>query len=54
MLWLPTCKMADRRVRAAGFFFNAVRHTVTDRILTTYEAGMPRPDLEALEREAGR
>lgn len=43
-----------RHVHGCGRFFNAVRHTVTDRILMTYEAGMPRPDLEALEREAGR
>ena len=43
-----------RHVHGCGRFFNAVRHTVTDRILITYEAGMPRPDLDALEREAGR
>ena len=27
-----------------GRFFNAVRHTVSDRILMTYKAGEPRPD----------
>ena len=29
-------------------FFNAVRDTVSDRFLTTYKAGEPRPDLAAL------
>jgi sarcosine oxidase, subunit delta len=33
-----------RHVHGCGRFFNAVRHTVTDRILTTYKAGEPRPD----------
>ena len=28
---------------AAGDFFNAVRHTVSDRFLATYKVGEPRP-----------
>ena len=43
-----------RHVHGCGRFFSAIRHTVTDRILMTYEAGKPRPDLEALERKAIR
>lgn len=35
-----------------GRFFNAVRHTETDRLIATYLAGTPRPDLERLQREA--
>ncbi len=37
-----------RHIHGCGRFFNCVRHTVTDRILTTYAAGAPRPDLGAL------
>jgi sarcosine oxidase subunit delta len=29
-------------------YFNAVRHTVSDRIIATYKAGEPRPDGAAL------
>jgi sarcosine oxidase subunit delta len=29
-------------------YFNAVRHTVSDRIIATYKAGEPQPDGEAL------
>ncbi len=29
-------------------YFNAVRHTVSDRIVATYKAGEPRPDGDAL------
>ena len=36
-----------RHVHGCGRFFNAVRHTVTDKILATYKAGEPRPDLAA-------
>lgn len=38
-----------------GRFFNAVRHTVSDRIALTYKAGAPRPDLSeiALRTETG-
>ena len=37
-----------RHIHGCGRFFNAVRHTVSDRILTTYKAGEPRPDVAAL------
>ena len=40
-----------RHLHGCGRFFNAVRHTVTDRILVTYEVGKPKPDLPALARE---
>jgi sarcosine oxidase subunit delta len=36
-----------RHVHGCGRFFNALRHTVTDRILATYPAGTPRPDITA-------
>lgn len=32
-----------RHAHGCGRFFNAVRDTVSDRILTTYKAGEPRP-----------
>ena len=36
-----------RHQHGCGRFFNAVRDTVTDKFLTTYKAGDPRPtDLE--------
>jgi len=34
-----------RHVHGCSRFFNAVRDTVSDRFLTTYRAGEPRPDL---------
>jgi len=37
-----------RHLHGCGRFFNAVRDTVSDRFLTTYPAGAPRPDLAAL------
>ncbi|MDQ0475104.1 sarcosine oxidase subunit delta [Labrys wisconsinensis] len=37
-----------RHVHGCARFFNAVRHTVTDRFVTTYKVGAPRPDLAAL------
>lgn len=36
-----------RHVHGCGRFFNAVRDTVSDRFLATYEAGAPAPDLDA-------
>ncbi len=36
-----------RHTHGCGRFFNALRHTVTDRILATYPAGTPRPDITA-------
>ncbi|WP_226628529.1 sarcosine oxidase subunit delta [Alloyangia pacifica] len=38
-----------RHLHGCGRFFNAVRNTITDKFLTTYEAGAPRPDLAALK-----
>ncbi|WP_406854147.1 sarcosine oxidase subunit delta [Alsobacter sp. KACC 23698] len=43
-----------RHASGCGRFFNAVRHTVSDKILTTYKPSDPRPDLEELARETGR
>jgi len=40
-----------RHVSGCGRFFNAVRHTVTDKFVTTYEVDDPRPDLAALVAE---
>ena len=40
-----------RHVHGCARFFNAVRDTATDRILLTYAAGEPRPELEALARK---
>ncbi len=37
-----------RHVHGCGRFFNAARHTVTDRILVTYKAGEKRPDPSSL------
>lgn len=37
-----------RHFHGCGRFFNAVRDTVSDKFLTTYKAGAPRPGLENL------
>lgn len=37
-----------RHLHGCGRFFNAVRDTVSDRFLTTYKAGAPRPELSEL------
>lgn len=37
-----------RHMHGCGRFFNAVRDTVSDRFLTTYKAGAPRPSLSIL------
>ena len=34
-----------RHVHGCGRFFNAARHSVTDKFLATYKAGEPRPDI---------
>ncbi|WP_421857181.1 sarcosine oxidase subunit delta [Oricola sp.] len=34
-----------RHVHGCGRFFNVVRDTVTDKILMTYKAGEPKPEL---------
>jgi sarcosine oxidase subunit delta len=36
-----------RHIHGCGRFFNAARDTVSDRFLTTYKAGEPKPDLDA-------
>ncbi|WBU56053.1 sarcosine oxidase subunit delta [Paracoccus sediminicola] len=41
-----------RHFHGCGRFFNAVRDTVSDRFLTTYKAGEPRPDLPEPEDRA--
>ena len=42
-----------RHFAGCGRFFNCVRDTVSDRILMTYPAGSPKPDLAALARGEG-
>jgi sarcosine oxidase subunit delta len=32
-----------RHIHGCGRFFNAVRDTVSDKFVTTYKAGLPRP-----------
>ncbi|MBO0344198.1 sarcosine oxidase subunit delta [Roseibium sp. CAU 1637] len=41
-----------RHFHGCGRFFNAVRDTVTDRFLTVYKAGEPKPDLAKLLEDA--
>jgi sarcosine oxidase subunit delta len=36
-----------RHAHGCARFFNAVRDTVSDRFLATYEAGQPKPDLSS-------
>jgi len=38
-----------RHSMGCGRFFNAVRHTVTDKFLKTYKAGQPRPSDKEIE-----
>ncbi|MFP5340359.1 MAG: sarcosine oxidase subunit delta [Gammaproteobacteria bacterium] len=38
-----------RHIHGCGRFFNAIRDTVSDKFVTTYKAGQPRPDLNATE-----
>jgi sarcosine oxidase subunit delta len=40
-----------RHQHGCGRFFNAVRNTVTDKFVTTYRAGDPRP-VDLFERKA--
>jgi sarcosine oxidase, subunit delta len=35
-----------RHIHGCGRFFNAQRNTVTDRFVTTYKAGEPKPEAE--------
>lgn len=41
-----------RHVHGCGRFFNAVRDTVTDKIIATYPAGEERPELAETEGAA--
>ncbi|QFS83504.1 Sarcosine oxidase, delta subunit family [Roseivivax sp. THAF40] len=41
-----------RHVHGCGRFFNALRHTVTDKFVTTYKAGEPRPATDETEPRA--
>lgn len=41
-----------RHVHGCGRFFNAMRDSVTDRFLTTYKAGMPKPDAARFAKAA--
>ncbi len=41
-----------RHVHGCGRFFNALRHTVTDKFVTTYKAGEPRPATDETESRA--
>jgi len=36
-----------RHVSGCGRFFNCLRDTVSDKIVTTYKAGQPRPELSS-------
>jgi sarcosine oxidase subunit delta len=40
-----------RHIHGCGYFFNAVRDTVSDRFLATYKIDAPRPSLAALTGE---
>jgi sarcosine oxidase, subunit delta len=40
-----------RHIHGCARFFNAVRHTVTDQFVKTYEVGAPKPDLDSLAAE---
>lgn len=42
-----------RHLHGCGRFFNAVRDTVSDRFVTSYKAGAPRPDIDTLS-EGGK
>jgi sarcosine oxidase subunit delta len=42
-----------RHISGCGRFFNAVRHAVTDKFVTTYKAGLPKPEIDADGRRAG-
>lgn len=42
-----------RHVHGCARFFNAIRDTVSDKFLTTYKAGEPKPDLSKLSAGNG-
>ncbi|MBW9065147.1 sarcosine oxidase subunit delta [Rhizobium herbae] len=37
-----------RHLNGCGRFFNAARDTVSDKFVTTYKAGLPKPDISTL------
>jgi sarcosine oxidase, subunit delta len=41
-----------RHAHGCGRFFNALRDTVSDKILVTYKAGTPRPDTPPIAAKA--
>ena len=41
-----------RHVHGCGRFFNAVRHTVSDKFILTYKAGEPKPSLDGAPAKA--
>lgn len=41
-----------RHMHGCGRFFNAARHSVSDKFVATYKAGEPRPELTAERIEA--
>ncbi len=52
----PRGLMAERwrHMHGCGRFFNAVRDTVSDKFLTVYKAGEPKPDFDKLAAGARR
>jgi sarcosine oxidase subunit delta len=40
-----------RHIHGCARFFNAVRNTVTDKFVTVYKSGEPKPDLAAMTAE---
>ena len=43
-----------RHIHGCARFFNAVRDTVTDRFVTTYKAGEPKPEIAAANENEAR
>ena len=41
-----------RHVHGCGRFFNAVRHSVSDKFVATYKVGEPRPDVPSERKDA--
>lgn len=41
-----------RHIHGCGRYFNVVRNTITDKILMTYKAGEPKPDISSLTEAA--
>jgi sarcosine oxidase subunit delta len=42
-----------RHIHGCGRFFNAARDTVSDRFLTTYKAGEPKPEIALMQPAVG-